>query len=152
MLCGLVGDDVDDTGDGVGAIEGGGGAVEDLDTFDSGHVDPREIDVVGDVAGELLAVDEDEDVFVAKAIETEEGSHGVGSHRRLGHHTGQGVAEVGDALFMDLLSGEDVNGRGGAFQSLVVAGTGHDDGIKVIGTSRHRRIGAFHLVDLCLSA
>ena len=152
MLCGLVGDDVDDTGDGVGAIEGGGGAVEDLDTFDTGHIDPREIDVVGDVAGELLAVDEDEDVFVAKAIETEEGSHGVGGHRSLGHHTGQGVAEVGDALFMDLLGGKDVNRRGGAFQSLVVTGTGHDDGVQVIGASRHRRIGALHLVDLCLNA
>ena len=148
LLCGLIGNDVDDTGDGVGAVERGGGTVEDLDTFDARHADARQVDVVRDVAREFLAVDEDEDVLVAQAVETQEGSHGVWSHRHLRHHARQGTVEGGDTLFADLLGREDVNGRGGTFQTLMVAGAGHDHGVQMIRTADHGGVHALHPVDL----
>ena len=137
----LVGDDVDDASDGIRAVERRGSAVEDFDALDARHVDAVEVHIVGDVARELLTVDEDEDVLVAEPVQPQEGAHRVGGHRDLWHHSREGVAEVGDTLLVDLLCREYVDGGGSAFQALVMARAGDDDGIEVVGAAGHRRVG-----------
>ena len=67
-----------------------------------------------------MTVDEDKDVFIAQSVQTQEGTHGVGSHRGLGHHAGQRTVECCDALFLDFLTAENTDGCGCAFQTLVV--------------------------------
>ena len=46
LLCGLVGNDIDDTCNGIGAIERRGGAIEDLDAFHSAHIDTVQVNIV----------------------------------------------------------------------------------------------------------
>lgn len=146
--CRLVSDDIDDTGDGVRTVERRGGTVKYLDAFDAAHVDAVQVDIVRDVARELLPIDKDEDVFVAKTVQTQESAHGVRSHRDLRHHAGQGSVEGGDALFLNLLCRKHMDGRGSRFQALVMAGTCDYHRIEVVGATDGRRVTALHFVDL----
>ena len=126
ITCGLVGDDVDDTGNGVRTVERRGGTVEHLDALHTCHVDAVQVDIIGDVTRQFLTVDEYQDILVAQSIEPQEGTHRVRCHRHLGHHAGQGAVKCGDALLLDFLAAEHMDGGGGGFQSLMVTRSGHD--------------------------
>ena len=80
VLGGLVGDDVNDTCNGIASIEGRSRTVQHLDAFHTSHIDAVQIDVVGDVTRQFLPIDEDEDVLVAQSVQTEECTHRVGRH------------------------------------------------------------------------
>ena len=121
ILRGLVGDDVDDTSDGIAAIERRGRPIEHLDALHARHVDAVEIDIVGNVARQFLPVDQDEDILVAQSVEAQEGAHRRGGHRHLWHHALYGVVEGGDALLMDFAAAEHMHGSGGGLEPLVVA-------------------------------
>ena len=92
-----------------------------LYTLHSCHIDTVEIDIVRDVTIEFLTVDQDQNIFVAQTVEAQEGSHRVGCHRYLGHHTDKGTVEGADTLFTDLLGREYMHRGGSAFQTLVMA-------------------------------
>ena len=148
LLCGLVGDDVDDAGDGIAAVERRGCSVEHLDALHACHVDAVEVNIVRDVARQFLSVHQNEDVLVAQSVEPQEGAHRVGCHRHLGHHACEDSVEGGDALFADFLRGKHTDGRGCVLHALMVARACDDDGVEVVGVCHGRRVGTFHLVNL----
>ena len=135
LLRGLVCDDVDHTSDGIRSIERGGCTVEHLDTLHAGHVDTVQIDIIGDVAREFLAVDQDKDVLVAQSVQAQKGTHRIRGHRHLGHHARQGPVEGGDALFADLSAVQHVDRGGCGFQALVVTRSRHYHRVQIIGAT-----------------
>ena len=132
LIGGLIRDDVDDTPDSIRAVERRGRTVEHLDALDAAHIDARQVDVTRDVAREFLAVDEDEQVFIAQSVHAEEGTHGTGRHGHLREHSRHGVLEGGDALFLELALGEGADRSGRSLEALVVACAGDNYGVQVV--------------------
>ena len=104
ILCGLVGDDIDDTSDGIRTIQRRCRTIQHLDALDSRHVDAVQIHIIRYIPRQLLSVDEDEDILIAQTIQSEESAHRIGCHRHLRHHASQCPIEGADALLMNLLS------------------------------------------------
>ena len=69
LLLVFPGDDVDDAGDGVAAVEGARRSFHNLYLLDVVRVDERQVVLPAYVAMYALAVDEDENVGVAKAVD-----------------------------------------------------------------------------------
>ena len=72
---GLVGNDVNDTSDGIRAIERRGCPVQHLDTLHASHIHSVQVDIAGDVAREFLTVYQDKDILIAQSVQTQETAH-----------------------------------------------------------------------------
>ena len=93
-------DDVDDAGDGVRAIDGGGAALQDLHSLDG--IDGNEVDIGGVLGLEAPAVQEYQGVLRADAAQVQGGGADGGAVRAA---LAAGVAVAG-------LSGQDEIGLG----------------------------------------
>ena len=65
----LLGDEVHHATYSIGAIEGGGGPTDDLDALDGSHVDAIEVYHTVALGGDLLPVDEEENVVPRHALD-----------------------------------------------------------------------------------
>ena len=148
LLGRLVGNDVDDAGNGIAAIERRGGTVEHLDTLHAAHVNAVQVYIIRDVARKLLSVDQDEDILVAQSVEPQEAAHRRGCHRHLWHHALQGTVEGADALLADFLTGEHMDGCSRRLQALVVARPRNHYGIQVIRTTGYRRVAMLQTIGI----
>ena len=144
LVARLVGDDVDHTADGVRAVERRSRPVEHLNALDARHVDLPKVDVAADVARQLAAVDEQEDVAVRQAVHRQVGAHRVGRERQRGDQRLHGLLEVGDAGAADVRGRNDRHGGRRVFQALVCPGAGDHDGVQPISppgrVGRHRGV------------
>ena len=62
------GDDVDDTSDGIGTIERRGSSLHNFNLLDVVRVNESEVVLASVVSVNAFAIDEDEDVVVAKSV------------------------------------------------------------------------------------
>ncbi|MGC4113519.1 MAG: hypothetical protein QM765_02400 [Myxococcales bacterium] len=144
----LAGDDVDHAADGVGAVDGRGAVLEDLDPLDGGHGDGVQVDGgvgAGAARDEAAAVDEHEGAGRAEAAQVDAGRavaavvvlgvDGVGLR-------GQRLEDVADrraAGAGDLLAGHHGDRSRRVEVGAVDARTGDDDLLDVGGCGGRRR-------------
>ena len=125
-----LGENLDDGADGVGAVEGGLGAADDLDALDLAGRDAVEVEVAA-VVVDPHAVDEDV-VVVGLAAPGEDGGEGALAARRLDVEAGHVAQDVGDRVAaegLDVLGGEDRVRLGDRRGALRGARGGDDDGV-----------------------
>ena len=92
------GDEVDDAGDGVGAVDRGAAAGGDVDPLDQGGRDVVDVDDRGDAVGdEALAVEQDEVAVGAEAAQVDIG-RAVGAVVDRRADIGDGAGQVADQL------------------------------------------------------
>ena len=125
-LMAVVGDDIDDPGDGFAAVEGTGCAAEDFNPLDVGHVDA----VPAVVAADALAVLEDDDIVVAHTVDIDKGAHAVGVGRDVGRQPGQGFLQVGGMGVLQIFRRDDFYGHRRVVCAVVGARSRHHHGIK----------------------
>ena len=148
VLGGLVGDDVDDTCNGITSVKRRSRSIQHLNALHASHIDAVQIDIVGNVACQLLTIDEDENVLVAQSVQTQERTHRVGCHRHLWHHACQCTIESAYALLVNLLGREYTHGSCSRFESLMMSRPCHDDRVKIVVALSHSGVAMLHSVYL----
>ena len=129
FLAVLARDDVDHAGDGVAAVEGGGSALDNLDLFDVARIDQRQVVFAAHVAVDALAVDQDQDIAVAQAVELHMGAHVVFVEGERGGQAAQDVFERASGIVLQHLARDDFRLHGYVLEQMLRAG-GRDDGLR----------------------
>ena len=144
LLLVFPGDDVDDAGDGVAAVEGARRSFHNLYLLDVVRVDERQVVLPAYVAMYALAVDEDENVGVAKAVDLHLRPHVVLVEGKRRRQPSKYVLDASPCIVAKHFRGDDLGLDRGVLQQVLCASTCHHHLLQ--------RVGSPHVVTLRFSS
>ena len=128
----LAADDVDDTPDGIRAVERRRGSLHDLDTPSVVEAHAAVVDIVHRLASHALTIDEEEDGITAEAAHVERCllTHGE-AELESGNLLNQHVLDVGGIVDLDVVEGDESCHHRGILQRLGGVRSRHHDGLQL---------------------
>ena len=132
----LAGDDVDDTGDGVGAIQGRGRSLDDLDAVDAGRVDDAQVVLSAIVAVQPLAVHQNEHIRVAQSVHLQLRPHVVLIEGKRGRQPAENLLQAASSVLFQVAVGDDLRLHRGIAQQVLGAGSRHHHFLQAVGAPR----------------
>ena len=138
----FAGDDVDHTGDGIGTVDGRGAVLQDVDAFNDGDRDGRQVNRTVDVGNPALAINQDEGTIRTQATEGDVlrtvgtiGLGGGGGQTRTVRRRDvvQDVEHVGQTGFFDIGAGHHGDRLGGFSINALNTRTGNFHAIQSFG-------------------
>ena len=116
LLPALLGDDIDDSGDGIAAVERRGGAFHNLDALYVGGIQLVEVVLSADVPVHAFAVYHDEDIVVVQSVELDVAAHIAVMEGEGRAETAEKVVDAARLVLLQCFSCEHFCLHGGVFQ------------------------------------
>ena len=130
----LLGDDVDDAGHRIAAVEGTLGALHDLYLCDVVGVDEREVVLAAHIAVNALAIDKYQDIVVAQTVQLHLGTHIALVEGKRGGQSGEDILQALAAILAQHLARDDLRLNRRILQQMAGASTCHHHLLQAVRT------------------